>query len=462
MRSFSLLVATLAAIVGSVLLTGCSGCRNPPPPGNPPLVLLEATFGSAAEERARRVVAYPSENKYWILGETANANLLAIEIDAQGYSAFSKRIIFGQNSGLQEAFALHKESDNRLIIGSNSGFKGFTVCAIERNANPIWSYSYEMQGAGGEKVALFKAVDLKPAPDGGYYVVGYYFPEANSENGDVFILKLSSDGRVDTGKSWTFSSTESEFASGMAVDKAGNIYVSGHRKAEGKQTFAAFAMKVNADGELQWCKTVKEDAVNCFNPLIAVTDSSLVLLGSLSNDNSGISQLAFMTLNHAGQLMQSVKLESPSGQAATYLAATSTGFLITGYTNDNATDVLAVSLTPQGQVNWAKSYGGGSIDDGSAIFPTPENGYIIVGTSESFSTTEQSQNGKADIYAIKTDGNGIARCNTRNYNLTSSAFSPAIDDISNRIRKQNGRARSNPATIVVQNANLGPQNQPCR
>lgn len=462
MRSYSLLITCLAVLLGAVLFTGCSGCRNPPPPPQHPLVLLEATFGSGAEERAKRVVAYPDENKYWILAEGVGPDLLAIEIDAAGYSAFSRRISYGVSAGKQEVFALHKESANQLIIGSNNGFKGFTINAIERNTNTIWSRSYQLQGARGEQISVFKAVDLKPAPDGGYYVTGYYFPDANSEQSDVFIVKLSSDGRVDTGKSWTFSSPDSEFASGMAVDKAGNIYVSGHRRADDKQTFAAFAMKLNTDGELQWCKTVKDDAVNCFNPLIAVTDSSVVLLGSLSDDNSGVSQLAFMTLNHAGQLTQSTKLESPSGHAVNYIATTETGFLMTGFTNDNAGDVMAASLTPQGQVNWAKSYGGASIDDGSAIFPTPENGYIIVGTAQSFSSTNPNDNGKADIYAIKTDGQGVARCNTRNYTLTSSAFNPAVNDITTRLNKQNGSVKSNPATPVSSNANLGPQKQPCQ
>jgi len=79
------------------------------------------------------------------------------------------------------------------------------------------------------------------------------------------------------------------------------------------------------------------------------------------------------------------------------------GFLMSGITNSfgaGSYDVYLVKTDANGDVMWAKTYGGSGWDEGWSIEPTADNGYIIVGWTDSYGA------GQDDVYLIKMDANG--------------------------------------------------------
>jgi hypothetical protein len=81
------------------------------------------------------------------------------------------------------------------------------------------------------------------------------------------------------------------------------------------------------------------------------------------------------------------------------------GYIITGYTGSDApgsdSDVYLVKTDASGNMQWNKTYGGAERDEGYSMQVTGDGGYIISGSTLSFSV-----NGLHDVYLVKTDSTG--------------------------------------------------------
>jgi hypothetical protein len=80
------------------------------------------------------------------------------------------------------------------------------------------------------------------------------------------------------------------------------------------------------------------------------------------------------------------------------------GFIVCGSTYSfgaGNSDVYLIKTNSIGDTLWTRTYGGNLYDEGNALQPTSDGGFIVCGTSLSFDS------GHADVYLIKTDGEGI-------------------------------------------------------
>jgi hypothetical protein len=84
----------------------------------------------------------------------------------------------------------------------------------------------------------------------------------------------------------------------------------------------------------------------------------------------------------------------------------------------NNPDIWLIKIDQYGNEQWNRTYGGNESDGGSFSQQTPDGGYIIVGTTRSYS------NGYEDIWLIKTNDSGIMQWNkTFGGKLNESGYS---------------------------------------
>ncbi len=79
------------------------------------------------------------------------------------------------------------------------------------------------------------------------------------------------------------------------------------------------------------------------------------------------------------------------------------GYIIAGYTfsfGAGGNDFYLVRTDPNGDTLWTRTYGGSLNDQAYSVQQTPDDGFIVVGFTESFG------NGNCDFYLVKTDPNG--------------------------------------------------------
>ena len=92
-----------------------------------------------------------------------------------------------------------------------------------------------------------------------------------------------------------------------------------------------------------------------------------------------------------------------SDGGASVQQTTDGGYIITGSKNsfgNDTTDVYLIKTDGSGVEQWSKTYGGSNDDAGYSVQQTTDGGYIITGS------TQDAVNGRADIWLIKTNGNG--------------------------------------------------------
>jgi hypothetical protein len=84
------------------------------------------------------------------------------------------------------------------------------------------------------------------------------------------------------------------------------------------------------------------------------------------------------------------------------------GYVLAGHTKSfgtGDTDVLLVKTDATGAPDWQRTYGGGNDDEGYAVLQTADFGYLVAGV------TSSSGAGSRDVWLIKTDSDGIEEWN---------------------------------------------------
>jgi hypothetical protein len=102
------------------------------------------------------------------------------------------------------------------------------------------------------------------------------------------------------------------------------------------------------------------------------------------------------------------------------------GYIVAGYTwsfSMGYYDIFLIKTDANGNVIWAKTYGEIDWDKAYSVHHTSDGGYIVAGSTESFGA------GGRDIFLIKTDANGnIGSCSiVRSVSPTVNTVSPTVN-----------------------------------
>jgi hypothetical protein len=187
---------------------------------------------------------------------------------------------------------------------------------------------------------------------------------------DIFLIKTDASGNIIWAK--TYGGTGRDGALSVQQTSDGGYIVAGWTDSFGADSFDVFLIKTDANGNIIWAKTY----------------------GGTGED------YAF-----------SVQQTSEGG------------YIVAGYTTSfgaGYSDAFLVKTDANGNIIWAKTYGGISYDLASSVQQTSDGGYIVAGWTLSF--------GAGDIFLIKTDANGnIGSCSiVQNVSPTVNTVSPTV------------------------------------
>jgi hypothetical protein len=225
------------------------------------------------------------------------------------------------------------------------------------------------------------AFSVQQTSDGGYIVAGttnsFY---AGGHHYDVFLIKTDANGNVQWAK--TYGGTDDEGARFVQQTSDGGYIVAGTTGSFGPGGYPLFLIKTDANGNVQWAKTY----------------------GGIHWDEA-----------------RSVQQTSDGG----YIVA---GW-VSSYGAGNR-DFFLVKTDANGDIQWAKTYGGAGVDEVFSFQQTSDGGYIVVGYTTSFGA------GRGDFFLIKTDANGdIGSCGiVRNVTPRVTTPSPTVTTPSPTVR----------------------------
>jgi len=369
------------------------------------------TYGGSSYDGASSALQ-TNDSGFIIAGFTysfgaGNADCLLFKIDVNGNLQWAKT--YG-DTGYDFANFIQQTSDGGFIIaGSTTSFgAGYEDCLlfkIDVNGNLQWAKTY---GDTGYDFANF----IQQTSDGGFIVAGVTY---SFGAGDFLVIKTDSSGNVQWAK--IYGGPRTDVAYFVTQTNDGGFIVAGMSNSFGLSNIYNYLLiKIDINVNILWAKTYENTGGGDFDmfSLQQTSDGGFIIAGG--TNSFGVApydyDVLLIKVNKDGEIQWAKTYAGMSGQMAHSVIQTSDGgYALVGWTwtfpsgaNANQ-DFLIIKTDTNGNVRWAKTYGGTKEDRSFFVQQTKDNGFIIMGLTESFGE------GLWDILLIKTDNNGyIGSC----------------------------------------------------
>jgi hypothetical protein len=283
-------------------------------------------------------------------------------------------------------------------------FSAFCMNAFGQNPHVQWQ-----KCLGG--TASETANAIQQTFDGGYIVAG----ESSSSDGDITgnqgdydfcIVKLNNSGIMQWQKS--FGGGQTDAATSIQQTSDSGYIVAGYSKSSGGDVtvnhgdFDYWVIKLTATGVLQWQKSFGGTGSDKAYAVQQTSDGGYIVAGETSTNNNGdvtgnhgVINCWIVKLAGTGALQWQKCLGGTNWEIAHAIQQTTDGGYIigaesfstngdvTGHHGTSVNDFWVVKLNSTGTIQWQKSLGGTSVEEGTAIQQTQDGGYIVAGSTGS-------------------------------------------------------------------------------
>ncbi len=339
---------------------------------------------------------------------------------------------FGGSANEQANSATHTADGGLLLAGytnspdgdpgSNFGQRDYWLLKLDADGNILWEQTF-----GGSENEIAKSV--LELPSGDLLLLGSTSSNDGQVSGnhgkeDVWILRLNSTGNILWAK--CFGGADNESAEKI-ISVDGGFVVAGYTQSTdgdlqlNQGDFDYWVFKIDGDGNLLWSKSFGGSLADWAYTASVADDGNLLIAGSsFSADGNITGNLGFydfwvVKLSSDGELLWAKNYGGPGEERAYHsLATPDGGCIITGTTLSNSGDVPGnkgsydcwiLRLDANGNVAWSKNYGGPQEDRAFGIAEA-DDGYLIAGFTASPSGDVSNNYGIKDGWLIKLDDNG--------------------------------------------------------
>ena len=302
--------------------------------------------------------------------------------------------------------------------------------------NPSWQWAVQSTGTG---IGQLKGLAVDAA--GNSYQVGFFTESisfgattlVSQGRSDVFVAKLTRAGNWE----WAVSvgAAGSDHATGVAIDAAGRIFISGSfnnqvqfgpaaLKSQGDMD--VFVAQISPYGQWQWANSAGGPGQDRVCSLAVSSTGALVVGGQFTETaNFGTTPLvsngstdAFVArINHDGNWQWAIGAGAAGNDEATAVATNAAGDIyVTGYfsntvafgsstlTGQGMDDAFVGKISGAGQWRWATAATSTSTSYGKGLAVDPTGGVFVTGSfwgSGQFGSTRLSSNSSDDGFVSR-------------------------------------------------------------
>ncbi|GAB1856044.1 lipoprotein [Flavobacteriaceae bacterium MHTCC 0001] len=323
------------------------------------------------------------------------------------------------------------QSMNGDISGKNNESFDFWLLKFSNTNELQWQKTY---GGSGDD----RGQSIITTNDGGFAILGYSKSNdgdvsENFGNDDFWVLKLNAVGDIIWETSLGFSGADRGYKIIQTSDNGylaiGVLDVTASNGQGNSKTTAIkhaggdyWAVKLNANGEIQWSKFFGGTFTDTPYDVVATNDNSFIIVGSSdSNDvditsNKGTYDFWVVKISNSGDLIWEQSFGGSQIDEAWGIVKSNDGnFIVTGDTrsndkdvskNNGAADIFITKISTNGDLIWQKTIGGTSFDASRSISKTMDGGYVISGSSRSSNGDITKNKGQNDALVVKLDNSG--------------------------------------------------------
>ena len=225
-----------------------------------------------------------------------------------------------------------------------------------------------------------------------YLMIAFYILTSLTGFAQITFQKAIGGSAMDYGKS-----VRQTFDNGYIIAGTTTSFGSGGRDI--------LVIKTNAFGDTTWTKTFGGALDNEYGFCVQqTTDSGYIVSGVASSFDDVAGDMYIIKLNATGDTIWTRTFGGIGYEWGSFVQQTNDGgYVIIGQTpafGAGGFDAYLVKLNASGNLMWSKTYGGSSLEVGSAVQQTTDGGYILTGQIDSYGA------GAGDFYLIKTDPTG--------------------------------------------------------
>jgi arginine repressor len=265
------------------------------------------------------------------------------------------------------------------------------------------------------------AYSVQQTSDGGYIVAGWT-NSFGADSTDIFLIKTDANGNIIWAK--TYGGTSDDRARFVQQTSDGGYIVAGYTYFFGAASFDIFLIKTDANGNVQWAKTYGGTSYDWDYSVQQTSDGGYIVAGWTWSFGAGYDDIFLIKTDTNGNIIWAKTYGGTGYEKAFSVQQTSDGgYIVAGSTGSfgvGGGDLFLIKTDANGNVIWAKTYGGTSGDVAYSVQQTSDGGYIVSGSTSSFGA------GGGDIFLIKTDANGnIGSCGIVR-NASPTVISPLL------------------------------------
>ena len=376
-------------------------------------------------------------------------SIMVFSLAAQNVCDFNIELEFQQNFGGTNSeivknsrqtadggyiIAGHTLSDD-IQVSDNYGGVDYWLVKTDAQGNIQWEQNY-----GGSSTDLGQTIIQ--TDDEGYLFLGGALSNdrdvtAPKGSFDIWLLRLNANGDVVFDRS--YGGTGNDRPSWMEATSDGGYVICATTSSdngdvnENKGVTDVLVLKLDANLNVQWSKTVGGSSEDFANHIQQTSDGGYVVTGGTFsidgdiNGNNGDMEVLVFKLDANGNLMWLQTLGGSGLEWGNSIIETSNGdIMVTGATDssdgdfpENAgfRDLWLARFNSAGVLLWRQIYGGLKDDMGSALLETPNNGFLVAGHAEVPDGDVSNNNGILDIWLLNTAEDGSL---IRDYNYGGS------------------------------------------
>ena len=313
--------------------------------------------------------------------------------------------------------ALDKKG-NVFVTGQTGG--DFTTIKYAPNGDTLWVRKYNGTG-NGEDVAYALAVD----DSGNACVTGYSV--GNGTAADYTTIKYSPQGDTKWVRRYNGLANDEDKAISIVVDKAGNVYVTGHSIGNGT-SYDYLTIKYGPTGDTHWVKrydaaTFRDEA----HGLAVDMSGNVYVTGNSIANFSSLHDCATIKYTSTGDTLwvRHYDYEGVGGNdvGRSLVVDTNGNVYVSGIGSRHGYpfDYLTIKYSSDGDTLWSRSYNGSrnGYDEVSALSSDEEGNIYITGYISSINSLK-------DFFTIKYSSLGDILW-MRDYNGIGNRDDEAID-----------------------------------
>ncbi len=303
---------------------------------------------------------------------------------------------YGEGTYNEGVFPIVQTPDSGFVAAGARGPGGpyhFLVLRLDKLGAILWAKEY--RGPIWDW-----AEDITRTSDGGYAVVGW----SNSFGAgdlDILLLKLDSSGNLTWAR--TYGGTGEEMAWSVIQTSDGGYAIAGATTSFGAGQDEPIILKLDADGNLTWARTYGGGGSGYFWSVIQTADGGFAAAGFISF-GAELPNALIVRLDQSGNTLWARTYGGALYDRVEPVIQTSDGgFAVVGWTYSfgaGSEDALVMKLNANGDLEWARAFGGPESDLVRSIVQTPDGGFALAGLTTSFGA------GQEDYLILKLDETG--------------------------------------------------------